>query len=76
MPAPQAEGWICACGHVNKGKFCSECGTKKPAREPLYKCDKCGWEPEDLKIRPSSVRSAAILLTKTTPGNGERDEWI
>ncbi len=52
MPAPQAEGWICACGHVNKGKFCSECGTKKPAREPLYKCDKCGWEPEDPKNPP------------------------
>ena len=42
-----AEGWTCACGHVNKGKFCSECGAKKPAGTPLYKCDKCGWEPED-----------------------------
>ena len=42
-----AEGWTCACGHVNKGKFCSECGAKKPAAAPLYKCDKCGWEPED-----------------------------
>ena len=27
--------------------FCSECGAKKPAGAPLYKCDKCGWEPED-----------------------------
>ncbi|MDE6202025.1 MAG: SPFH domain-containing protein [Lachnospiraceae bacterium] len=52
MPAPQPEGWICACGHVNKGKFCSECGAKKPSREPLYKCDKCGWEPEDPKNPP------------------------
>ena len=41
------EGWTCACGHVNRGKFCSECGSKKPAGAPLYKCDKCGWEPED-----------------------------
>jgi len=32
---------------VNKGKFCSECGSKKPAGALLYKCDKCGWEPED-----------------------------
>ena len=40
-------GWKCACGAVNKGKFCSECGAKKPAAEPLYRCDKCGWEPED-----------------------------
>ena len=43
---PEA-GWKCACGAVNKGKFYSECGAKKPAAEPLYRCDKCGWEPED-----------------------------
>ncbi|MCR5576369.1 MAG: SPFH domain-containing protein [Oscillospiraceae bacterium] len=43
-----ADGWTCpACGAVNKGKFCAECGAKKPADAPLYKCDKCGWEPED-----------------------------
>ena len=41
------EGWICACGSVNKGKFCPECGAKKPESAPLYRCDKCGWEPED-----------------------------
>jgi membrane protease subunit (stomatin/prohibitin family) len=45
---PAADGWTCpSCGKVNKGKFCSECGAKKPAGAPLYKCDKCGWEPED-----------------------------
>jgi membrane protease subunit (stomatin/prohibitin family) len=44
--APQT-GWTCSCGAVNKGKFCSECGAKKPAGVPQYKCDKCGWEPED-----------------------------
>ncbi len=41
------EGWVCSCGTLNKGRFCSECGAKKPAGQPLYKCDKCGWEPED-----------------------------
>ena len=40
-------GWTCSCGAVNKGKFCSECGSPKPAGVPQYKCDKCGWEPED-----------------------------
>ena len=28
--APAAESWTCACGNVNTGKFCSECGAKKP----------------------------------------------
>ena len=37
---------------MNKGKFCSNCGAKKPAAAPLYKCDKCGWEPEDPKNPP------------------------
>lgn len=47
-PKPAAsEGWTCSCGAVNKGKFCSECGKPKPAGVPQYKCDKCGWEPED-----------------------------
>ena len=50
-PKPQ-EGWKCACGAVNKGKFCPECGAKKPAAEPLYRCDKCGWEPADPKNPP------------------------
>ena len=50
--AKPADGWVCACGAVNKGKFCSECGAKKPAGVPQYKCDKCGWEPEDPKNPP------------------------
>lgn len=45
-PAPE-QGWTCSCGAVNQGKFCQECGAKKPADAPLYRCDKCGWQPED-----------------------------
>lgn len=45
---PEAEaGWTCSCGSVNQGKFCSNCGGRKPAGVPQYKCDKCGWVPED-----------------------------
>lgn len=55
QPAPAAdsgaaaqEGWVCAaCGTVNKGKFCMECGAKKPAGALQYRCDKCGWQPAD-----------------------------
>ena len=42
-----AAGWTCSCGTVNQGKFCQNCGAKKPAGVPQYKCDKCGWQPED-----------------------------
>ena len=51
-PPQQSAGWICSCGKVdNTGKFCDECGKPKPAGIPQYKCDKCGWEPED-KTKP------------------------
>ena len=46
------DGWTCACGAVNKGKFCQNCGAKKPSGAPLYRCDKCGWEPEDPRNPP------------------------
>lgn len=28
--APAANSWTCSCGTVNKGKFCSNCGSKRP----------------------------------------------
>lgn len=49
---PIANSWICTCGASNKGRFCMECGKPKPIDAPLYKCDKCGWEPEDPKNPP------------------------
>ena len=45
--APAAGGWTCACGAVNSGKFCSNCGSPAPAAPKTFKCDKCGWTPED-----------------------------
>ncbi len=47
LPRPSDNGWTCSCGTLNKGKFCQNCGAKKPEGAPLYRCDKCGWEPED-----------------------------
>ena len=47
-PKPaEKEGWLCACGTANTGKFCQNCGSKKPSGIPQYRCDKCGWQPED-----------------------------
>ena len=46
-PKPADNSWTCACGTANTGKFCQNCGSKKPSGIPQYKCDKCGWQPED-----------------------------
>jgi len=47
-PKSQADSWTCSCGHANNtGKFCAECAKPKPAGISQYKCDKCGWTPED-----------------------------
>ena len=45
--SPRPSQWQCSCGAVNKGKFCPECGAKKPEQVLKYRCDKCGWQPED-----------------------------
>ena len=29
-PAPAKDSWTCGCGTINTGKFCVECGGKKP----------------------------------------------
>ena len=44
--APAAEGWKCACGATATGKFCPECGAKKPAPKTAgsWKCPRCGAE--------------------------------
>ena len=43
-----ANYWICTnCGTKNQGKFCTECGAKKPSGALQYRCDKCGWMPAD-----------------------------
>ena len=50
--SPRPTGWSCGCGTVNEGKFCTNCGAKKPAGVPQYRCDKCGWKPEDPQNPP------------------------
>jgi membrane protease subunit (stomatin/prohibitin family) len=36
-----AGGWTCACGAVNSGKFCPECGQSRPE---AYTCANCGHQ--------------------------------
>ena len=51
--AQPAGGWTCACGAVNTGKFCSECGSKKPEAPKKRFCTNCGAElNENAKFCP------------------------
>lgn len=34
----QQESWVCSCGNVNKGKFCSECGNPRPSGTWVCSC--------------------------------------
>ena len=38
---PKSGEWTCSCGNVNAGKFCSECGSKKPESKGSF-CTNCG----------------------------------
>ena len=38
---PAADSWTCACGHVNTGRFCAECGAARPAQAAGWTCS-CG----------------------------------
>ena len=40
-PQPAADGWKCSCGATATGKFCPECGNKKPEPQTGWKCA-CG----------------------------------
>jgi len=48
-----ASYWVCDCGEENKSNFCPKCGKAKPAAIPQYKCDKCGWLPDDTTNPPN-----------------------
>jgi len=43
-PAAPVNGWKCSCGAVATGKFCPECGNKKPEPKPAdgWTCPSCG----------------------------------
>ena len=41
QPAQSANGWTCACSAVATGRFCPECGAKKPEPQAGWTCA-CG----------------------------------
>ena len=41
QPEAPKDSWTCSCGEVNQGKFCLECGSKKPVVSNGWTCS-CG----------------------------------
>jgi len=53
---PEEKRWTCSCGNRTEDLFCSKCGSKKPdnfGKEAFFKCNSCGWVPEDAKNPPA-----------------------
>lgn len=51
-PTPAADSWQCTCGNVTTGKFCPECGAKRPEMNSHFRCAACGWEGADMAKPP------------------------
>jgi membrane protease subunit (stomatin/prohibitin family) len=52
---PEDNKWTCSCGNVTEDMFCFKCGKKRQTSELIvnYKCNKCGWVPEDPQNPPA-----------------------
>ena len=72
-PTAPAGGWTCACGQVNTGKFCAECGAQKPASAGSWTCA-CGASctgkfcPECGSPRPAAEWFCTECGTKNDAG--------
>ena len=43
QPQPVSSEWACpSCGTISSGKFCQECGTKRPEPAGPWTCPSCG----------------------------------
>ncbi len=68
-----ASGWTClSCGTTgNDGKFCKECGTKKPEPVSTWKCPNCGAEGNDGKFcKECGCKKPEAPTTWTCPSCG------
>ena len=52
-PAAAPAKWQCKCGAMNTGRFCTNCGTPRPSAFVRYRCNKCGWVPDDPSNPPN-----------------------
>ena len=65
-PAPQSppaqNGWTCACGMVNTGRFCSDCGASQP-------------QPADTWTCPCSITNKGRFCSECGAGRPTTSTW-
>ena len=66
MEQAASGGWKCACGATATGKFCPECGAKKPEPQPTG-----GW-----KCSCGATASGKFCPECGSPKPAEDDGWI
>ena len=75
QPAGAASaGWTCpSCGHKgNTGKFCSNCGSAKPAEPEEWTCPACGQTGNKGKFCPSCGAAKPVASAEwTCPACGQ-----
>ena len=84
-PAPAADGWKCACGATVEGKFCPECGAKKPEPKPANGwtcvcgatvtgnfCPECGSKKPEPKAEGWTCACGAVNKGKFCPECGAK----
>lgn len=50
--APPVIGWRCTCGAMNRGSFCTDCGSPKVTEPPKTICPNCGFDSSVLSKIP------------------------
>ena len=79
-----ADGWTCpACGHEgNTGKFCAECGAKKPGAAETWTCPACGTEGNTGKFcnecgaKKPGAEAAKPAARKSTASNYAKSDFV
>ena len=84
-PASAANGWTCSCGAAASGKFCPECGAKKPEPKPAGSwtcacgtvasgkfCPECGAKKPDPKPDGWTCSCGAVNKGRFCPECGAK----
>jgi membrane protease subunit (stomatin/prohibitin family) len=71
VKAQEQNGWTCACGATNTGKFCVECGAKKPEDGWMCACgakNKGKFCPECGAKKPAGANTGSAVSAAGSSG--------